>query len=88
MRCGRGGGRTFNVDAGDIGGKDGFGVVAPVEDGALGFGVLAEDEAEEDVETAEGEEEEGGDEGEVIDEMRKDRGAESEDGHDTPGSAM
>lgn len=79
MRCGCSRGRTFNVDAGDIGGKDGFGVVAPVEDGALGFGVLAEDEAEEDVKTAEGEEEEGRDEGEVIDEVRKDRGTKSEE---------
>lgn len=49
-------------------------MVTPVEDGPFGFGVLAEDEAEEDVETAEGEEEEGGDEGKVIDVVRKDRG--------------
>lgn len=75
VRCSGGRGRTLDVDAGDVGGQDGFRVVAPVEDGAFGLGVLAEDEAEEDVETAEGEEEEGGDEGEVVDVVRKDRSA-------------
>lgn len=67
-----------DVDAADVGGEGAFGVFAPGGDGALGFGALAEDEADEDVEAAEREEEEGGDEGEVVDVVREDCGTDPE----------
>ena len=54
--------------------QDALGLVAPREDGAAVLDALAE-EAEEHVDAADGEEEEGGDEREVVDVVREDRRA-------------
>lgn len=54
--------------------EDTLGLLAPGHDRALALDLLAE-EADEHVETAEGEEEEGGDEREVVDVVREDRRA-------------
>lgn len=56
------------------GGQDAFGFSAPGGDRSLGFGLLAEDEAEEHVEACDGEEEECGHKGEVVDVVREDLG--------------
>jgi len=54
--------------------EDTLSLGAPGGDGSFGFGGFTEDEAEDDVETAEGEEEEGGYEREVVNMVRKDAG--------------
>ena len=56
-------------------GEDVLRAFVPREDGAALFGAFAEDEAKEHVEAAEGEEEEGSDEREVVDVVREDRRA-------------
>lgn len=58
-----------------VAGQHALGLRAPGHDGALRLGLLAEDEAEEHVEAAEREEEEGRDEREVVDVVREDRRA-------------
>jgi hypothetical protein len=55
-----------------VGGEHATLSLAEGGDGAVLFGALAEDEAEEHVDAANGEEEEGGDEGEVVDVVAED----------------
>jgi len=55
-------------------GEDVLGTLLPGGDGTTRFGLLAEDEPNEHVQTAEREEEEGGNEGEAVDVMGKNRG--------------
>ena len=57
-----------------VGGEDALGLLAPGGEGAAVLDTLAE-EAEEHVDAADGEEEEGGDEREVVDVVREDRRA-------------
>lgn len=60
-----------------VGGEDILRLGSPGCDGSLVFGFFTEDEAEESVEAAEGEEEEGSHEGEVVDVVREDSCADS-----------
>lgn len=59
----------------DAGGKNVLGLVAPAGDGPLRLGVLSPDEADEHVDTSDGEEEERGNESEGVDAMGEDSSA-------------
>jgi hypothetical protein len=69
---------TYNLRT-DIprGGQDAFRFCAPSGDRSLLLGRFAEYETEKNVETSDGEEEEGSDEGEVVYVVREDGGSDS-----------
>lgn len=66
-----------HVDARDMCRQRALRVLAPRGNGALGFRRFAPDETDEDVQAADGEEEEGCDEGECVDAVRENGGADA-----------
>lgn len=75
--CERPGGHLVG-QGNDAGGKNVLGLVAPAGDGPLRLGVLSPDEADEHVDTSDGEEEERGNESEGVDAMGEDSSANAE----------